>query len=75
MSNKLSRFIIAYKNNKKMKRKESDFKKLYDCLLDSEDLQTMYKGMTLDWDKDKDKFIKFQEELETLANIQDVDEE
>jgi len=58
-----------------MKRKESDFKKLYDCLLDSEDLKTMYKGLTLVWEEDKEKFIRFQTELEQLANITNVDEE
>lgn len=56
-----------------MKRKESDFKKLYDCLLDSEDLKTIYKGMTGDFEKDKEKFIRFQTELEQLANVIEID--
>ncbi len=52
-----------------------DFKQLYDCLLESEDLHLMYKGLTGIWSKDKDKFIRFQKDLEQLANIINVDEE
>lgn len=56
-----------------MKRKESDFKKLYDCLLDSEDLKTIYKGLHGNWEEDKEKFIRFQTELEQLANVIEID--
>ena len=56
-----------------MKRKESDFKNLYDCLLDSEDLKTIYKGMTGDFEKDKEKFIRFQQDLENIANVIEID--
>lgn len=48
------------------------FKKLYDCLLESEDLYTMVKGMTGDWVKDKNKFIKSQTELEDIVKFKDV---
>lgn len=46
------------------------FKKLYDCLLESDEL---YSGMTGDWEKDKDRFIREQKELEELANLTQID--
>lgn len=46
------------------------FKKLYECLLESDEL---YSGMTGDWDKDKDRFIREQKELEELANLTQID--
>jgi hypothetical protein len=58
-----------------MKRKDSDFKKLYDSLLASEDIKKLYGGLTLNWELDKDKFIRYQTELEQLINIMDVDNE
>jgi len=52
-----------------------DFKQLYECLLDTEDLHRMFKGMTGNWEEDKTKFIKYQLELESLANVKEVNEE
>lgn len=46
------------------------FKKLYDYLLESEEL---HDGMTGDWEKDKKKFIREQKELEELANLTQID--
>lgn len=55
-------------------RKEETFKNLYNCLLESEDLHTLFRGMTGDWEKDKKRFIKEQLKLEELANIIDIDD-
>lgn len=54
--------------------KEENYKQLYECMLESGELKK-YKVFSLDWEKDKKKFIKEQRNLENLANIIDVDEE
>lgn len=45
-------------------------KELYESLLEADQL----KGFSGDWEKDKNKFIKFQKELEEMANIIEVHE-
>lgn len=57
-----------------MSRQENSFKALYTCLLESEDLYVMYKGMTGVWESDKNNFIKNQKALEELANIIEIDD-
>ena len=52
---------------------EENFKKLYDFLLETRELKIRYKGLSGIWEEDREKFIKYQTELETLANI--IDEE
>lgn len=54
--------------------KEENYKQLYDCLLQTEDLHRMFRGLSGDWAKDKNKFIKAQKELEQDANVIDIDE-
>lgn len=54
--------------------KEENYKQLYECLLETEDLHRMFRGLTGIWTKDKSKFIKAQKELEQGANIIDIDE-
>lgn len=49
-------------------REEKDFKNLYDCLKESKDLKMIHKGLSGEWEEDKKVFIKFQKELEKLAN-------
>lgn len=57
-----------------MNSKNNNFKSLYTCLLESEDLHVLYKGMTGDWEKDQKIFIKNQKALEELANIIEIDD-
>lgn len=52
-----------------------DFEALYNCLLDSEELYIMFPGMTGNYIKDREKFIKAQTELEKDAKAIIVDEE
>lgn len=52
-----------------------DFKKLYDCLLETEELYIMFPKMTGIWKNDEKKFIKAQKQLEQDAKAFNVDEE
>ncbi len=54
--------------------KEENYKKLYDCLLESGELKR-YKSFSLDWEKDKTRFIKEQKNLENLANVIEINDE
>lgn len=47
------------------------FKKLYDSLLECDDLHLMFRGMTGEWEKDKNRFIKLQQEMEKELNFKD----
>jgi hypothetical protein len=53
-------------------RSDDTFKNLYDCLLESDELYVMFRGMTGTWEKDKKKFIEEQLKLEGLANVKNV---
>ena len=53
--------------------KEENYKKLYTCLLDTEDLHRMFPKLTGVWEADKKKFIQYQTELENLANITEIE--
>lgn len=55
--------------------KEENYKKLYTCLLETEDLHRMFPKLSGTWEADKNKFIKYQKELEQGANVIDIDEE
>jgi hypothetical protein len=44
------------------------FKKLYEALAESGELQDFCRNMTGVWEKDKKSFIKQQTELENIAN-------
>lgn len=54
--------------------KEENYKQLYQCLIETEDLHRVFRGLTGDWNKDKNKFIKAQKELEQDANVIETDE-
>jgi len=54
-------------------KKEENYKKLYDFLVESGEIKTIQK-MSGVWEKDKIKFIKYQTELEDLANVIEIDE-
>jgi hypothetical protein len=56
-----------------MKRNSEDFKKLYTCLRETEELHQMFRGMSGDWEKDKNKFIESQLIIEEMANIVDIE--
>lgn len=45
-----------------------DFRKLYDCLLESDELYVMFKGMKGEWEIDSKKFIQSQLDLEKMVN-------
>jgi len=53
--------------------KEENYKKLYTYLLEQGEIRRM-KRMTGNWEQDREKFIKYQTELENQANIINVDE-
>ena len=48
------------------------FRNLYDSLLQTDELFVMFAGMTGEWEKDKNSFIKAQKELEDIINFKDV---
>ena len=48
------------------------FKKIYECLLESEELYIMFSGMSGNWEKDEKSFIKVQKELEDVVQFKDV---
>lgn len=52
-----------------------EFKSLYDCLIQTKELNKMFPRLSGEWEKDEKKFIQYQKELENLANIKEVDEE
>ena len=39
--------------------KEENYKKLYSCLIETEDLHRMFPRLSGIWEADKNKFIKF----------------
>ena len=49
------------------------FRKLYDSMLDSGELSEVFPLMSGDWNKDKNKFIREQTELEELLNTTNLD--
>lgn len=48
------------------------FRNLYGSLLQTDELFVMFAGMTGDWEKDKNSFVKAQKELEDIINFKDV---
>ena len=52
---------------------ETRCKNLYQFLKKKEELQQLLPRATGDWEQDKDKFIKIQQEMENLANLTNVD--
>lgn len=52
---------------------EDRFKALYLSLLENGELRKLVPRMKGNWETDKNKFISYQRELETFANIKDVD--
>ncbi len=46
----------------------SRFKKLYETLLENEDLYLLFPDMTGEWVEDKDEFIEVQRRMETEAS-------
>lgn len=53
----------------------SNYKNLYTCLLETEELFELFSGMTGSWTEDKEKFIVAQKEMENLAGFIDIYEE
>ena len=49
------------------------FKELYSFLKSNGELSQVFPRATGDWDKDSERFIKFQLELEQLAQATDVE--
>lgn len=49
------------------------FKNLYTWMKQTGELTDFLPKSTGNWEKDKNKFIKFQQEMEKLANLKDVD--
>ena len=49
------------------------YKQLYECLLETEELHKMFPKLSGDWEQDKNKFIQYQQDLESLANVIDTD--
>jgi len=41
-----------------------DYKRLYDTLLETEELYLIFPSLSGDWEKDKTKFIKKQQQTE-----------
>ena len=52
---------------------EQRFKSLYQWMLQKNELNDFLPKATGVWEKDKDKFISFQKEMEKLADLTDVD--
>ena len=50
-------------------------KKLYDTLLESEELHDIFSGMTGEWEKDKVRFTKLQKEMEDISLDLNTEEE
>ena len=50
----------------------SNYKNLYTCLLETEELFELFSGMTGSWTEDKEKFIVAQKEMEDLAGFIDI---
>lgn len=51
----------------------SRFKKLYESMLESGELQEVFPLMKGNWEKDKKRFIKEQTELEELLSLTNID--
>lgn len=49
------------------------FESLYRWMKQKEELNDFLPKATGEWEKDKNKFISFQVEMEKLANLTDVD--
>jgi len=47
---------------------QEEIKPIYDSLLESGDLKTMYSDMTGDWEKDKDKFTRLYSQNEDILS-------
>jgi len=45
------------------------YRQLYDSLLESGELKMMFSGMKGNWEIDKDKFIREQEKMENILDI------
>ena len=52
---------------------ETRCKNLYQFLKKKEELQQLLPKATGEWEQDKKRFIKIQQEMENLANLTDVD--
>jgi Leucine-rich repeat (LRR) protein len=45
----------------------TNYKKLYDSLIQSEELLEIFPQLKGNWEKDKEKFIKIQNQMENLT--------
>ena len=45
------------------------YRQLYDSLLESGELKMMFSGMKGNWEIDKDKFVREQEKMENILDI------
>lgn len=54
----------------------SEIKKLYNALLEEQELFTSLRGMTGDWEKDKQRFgVYYEEQMKMLNDFDIVDED
>lgn len=51
----------------------SRFKKLYESMLESGELSEVFPLMSGNWEKDKNRFVREQTELEELINFKSID--
>lgn len=51
----------------------SRFKKLYESMLKTGELQEVFPLMSGNWEKDKNRFVREQTELEELINFKSID--
>lgn len=49
------------------------YKKIYESLMESEDLYVLFEDMTGEWDTDKHRFIELQKELDKYISEIKVD--
>jgi len=50
------------------------YKELYDSLLQDDEFHVIFKGMTGDWNLDKDKFVNIQQKMENELGLGGNDE-
>lgn len=56
-----------------MKTETTRFENLYHWMKKNNELKSISTKLTGDWEKDKDKFIILQKEMEDMANLTDID--
>ena len=52
---------------------EKRFKNLYMWMVQKKEINDFLPNATGEWEKDRSRFIRFQQEMEKLANLTDID--